>query len=140
MMKEPTGGKIQHPKLGELSIISGERIWEGKVLDEYDIYIDQEPWGDEGFPDGLDPDCEALAIKELEDLDGIMVRVEEFLKTASEPYLDGWGYREWKLFYFLVTKRDGEAVFIVNYWLLRDDYNVWEVHIKHGHPVLIRRR
>lgn len=140
-MKEPTFGKINHPKLGELSLISGERIWDGIVLDGYDIYIDEEPWEEDGdFPDGLDPDCEALAIKESENLDELLARIEDFLKTVSEPYLDTWAYREWKLFYFRVTKRDGKPTFIVNYLLLRDDYNVWEVHVEQGHPVSIRRR
>lgn len=133
---------MEHPKLGKLNRILMEHCWEGMVLDQYELYIDELPvWDENGnYREALDPDCEALAIKELADLNGLLTRIEVFLKTASESYLDTWGYREWKLSYFIATKREEKAVFIVNYYLLRDDYNVWQIFIEQGNPVSISRR
>lgn len=133
---------MEHPQLGKFNHILIEHCWEGMVLDQYEIYIDElSVWDEDGnCKEALDPECEALAIKELEDLDGLLARIEVFLETVSEPYLDTWGNREWKLSYFISTKIEGKAIFIVNYYLIRDDYNMWQVRVEGGHPVSINRR
>lgn len=126
---------MDHPQLGPLHLINGEGFWIGKTPQGHEIRI----LGD-FFEDILDPDCEALAVRELSDLDGFLARIEAFLATAREPYLDQWASRRWEVLSLVFAREDDRPTFIAEYLLERDEYVVWQVRVEAGVPIALARR
>ncbi len=126
---------MDHPQLGPIHYIAPEGVWVGKTPEGHEICILSDSF--EGAPD---PDCEALAVRELSDLDRLLARIEAFLATAREPYLDQWAGRRWEVLSLVFSKQDGRPTFIAEYLLERDDYTVWQVRVKDGLPVALGRR
>jgi len=126
---------MDHPRLGRLRLVNGEGVWIGETPrgDELCILADF-------HDDHPDPDCEALAVRELSDFDGLLARIEAFLATAREPYLDRWGSRRWEVHTLVFSKENGEPTFIAQYLLERDDYTTWLVRVENGVPVALSRR
>lgn len=126
---------MDHPELGPLHFITGEGVWIGTAPGGHEVCI----LGD-FFEDVPDPDCEALAVRELGDVDGLLARIEAFLATAREPYLDLWGSRRWEVLSLVFSREEGRPTFIAEYLLERDDYVVWQVRVRDGIPVALGRR
>ena len=126
---------MDHPQLGPIHYIAPEGVWVGKTPEGHEICI----LGD-SFEDAPDPDCEALAVRELSDLGGLLARIEAFLATAREPYLDQWAGRRWEVLSLVFSKQEGRPTFIAEYLLERDDYTVWQVRVKDWLPVALGRR
>lgn len=126
---------MDHPQLGRLHFVTAEGVWLGKTPQGHEICI----LGD-FFEDVLDRDCEALAVRELSDLDGLLPRIEAFLATAREPYLDRWGSRRWEVNSLVFSREEDRPTFIAEYLLERDDYVVWQVRVEDGLPVALGRR
>ena len=126
---------MDHPELGPLRFVNGEGVWIGRTPGGHEVCI----LGD-FFEDVPDPDCEALAVRELGDLDGLLARIEAFLATAREPYLDLWGSRRWEVNSLVFARKEDRPTFIAEYLLERDDYVVWQVRVRDGLPVALGRR
>lgn len=126
---------MNHPQLGPLHYINGEGVWIGKTPQGHEISI----LGD-FFDDVPDPGCEALAVRELGDLDGLLARIEAFLATAREPYLDQWASRRWEVLSLVFAREDDRPTFIAEYLLEHDTYVVWQVRVENGLPVALGRR
>lgn len=129
------GDTLDHPRLGRLRFALGLGFWIGETArgDELLILADF-------HDDHPDPDCEAMAVRELGDLDGLLARIDAFLATAREPYLDRWGSRRWEVSSLIFSKEEGRPAFIAEYLLDRDDYTTWRVRVEDGAPVALGRR
>jgi hypothetical protein len=126
---------MDHPQLGPIHYIAAEGMWVGSTPEGYEICV----LGDL-FEDAPDADCETLAVRELSDLSGLLARIEAFLASAREPYLDQWAGRRWEVLSLVFSKQEGRPTFIAEYLLERDDYTVWQVRVKDGLPVALGRR
>ena len=126
---------MDHPQLGLIHYIASEGMWLGKTPEGHEICI----LGD-FFEDVPDPDCEALAVGELSDLAQLLLRIEVFLATVREPYLDQWSRRRWQVLSLIFSKQEERPTFIAEYLLERDDYTVWQVYVQDGVPVALARR
>jgi hypothetical protein len=124
--------RLDHPVLGPLSYLSGEGGWVG-ALGADEIWI-------AGDDDGLDPECEELALGELADLPGLRGRLEAFLAAARSPYLDQWARRSWTLNSLVVDRDEGGPRFRAMYLLDGDDYGDWRLTVRGGEPVELIRR
>ena len=125
---------MDHPQLGPLYYISAEGIWLGRTSENHEICI-----AGDFFEDRPDAACEALAIRELMDLPGLLSRIEAFLATVREPYLDQWASRRWEVNSLVFSMVDDQPTFFAQYLLERDDYTRWLVHVKDGVPVRLER-
>ena len=126
---------LDHPQLGCLHFIGGEGLWIGKTArgDEFCIQADF-------FDDHPDPECEALAVRELSDFEGLLARIEAFLAIAREPYLDQWASRRWEVNSMVFSREDDRPTFVAKFLLERDDYTTWLVRVENGVPVALSRR
>jgi hypothetical protein len=124
---------IEHPQLGTLRWYFNDQAWLGKI-GGHELLVG-------GDSDEIDPECEALAVRELADLDGLLERIAAFLAVASEPYLNQWAERNWEVL-SLIFRRDGDGPsrFMAEYLLERDEYTVWQVAVQDGTPVALGRR
>lgn len=128
---------MNHPQLGPMHFVAREGVWLGRTPGGHEVCVR----GD-FFEDVLDRECEALAVRELRDVDGLLARIEAFLATAREPYLDRWASRRWEVLSLAFTKpeQEGPATFTAEYLLERDEYTVWQVRVRDGLPVALGRR
>lgn len=135
----PTGSPgwadMDHPVLGPLRFITGQGVWLGATRGGHEVII----LGD-FFEDVPDAECEAMAVRELADLDGLLARIESFLATVREPYLDRWASRRWEVSSLVFAREEDRPTFIAEYLLERDDYVVWQVRVEDGLPVALGRR
>lgn len=120
-----------------MSYVAPERVWLGTTPHGHEICI----LGDFS-KDALDGGCEALAVRELGDVDALLARIATFLDTVREPYLDPWTSRRWEVLSLVFTRQDeeGPATFVAEYLLERDEYTVWQVHVRDGRPIALTRR
>jgi hypothetical protein len=127
---------MDHPELGPLHRLGAEVAWVGRTSRGDEIWILADFFDDER----LDPDCEALAVRELSDLDGLLDRCAAFLADARGPYLDAWTERRWSVNSLVFSREDEQPTFVVQYLLERDDYNRWLVQVVEGIPTGLRKQ
>ena len=133
---------MNHPKFGPMRFYSGEGVWVGETADGHEVSI-RSDFFDE---DRLDPACEALALRELNDISGLWERIEAFFAVSprSRPaHLLGG---KWDLERLSFTNLDAEGVVheeatcFVDCHLRGDDHSVWVVRIEEGVPVSLHGR
>ena len=126
---------MEHLHFGLIHYIGAEGMWIGKTGEGHEICM----LGD-FFEDAPDPDCEEIAVRELSALSQLLARIEAFLATAQEPYLNQWSNRRWQVLSLVFSKEENRPTFIVEYLLEGDDYTVWQVYVQDGIPVALGRR
>lgn len=133
----PAPPTMTHPRFGTMRWMSSGGLWIGETTGGQEFAVR----GDFFDDDRLDAACEALALRVLDDLDGIQARIDEFLAASPigrPAHLLGG---RWDLEGLLFTNLDAQGIVhdvatcFLNYHLRGDDHNAWVVRVEDGIPV-----
>lgn len=125
-----------------MRFLSGELLWVGETAGGHELSIR----GDFFDEDRLDAACEALALRELSDVEGLWRRIEAFLAASPRGRAAHLLGGRWDMERFCFTNIDDrsvvhdEATFFVDCHLRGDDHNVWVVRVVDGAPVSLHGR